>query len=96
MSSKERENFYRAASIILELCSKVLREGLTYYFPPNKCPTTIKKGTKLNKSQEDIVKNIAKNNSYDDCDISLLYTLYRALVIGTSIQLSIISYEFQN
>jgi hypothetical protein len=82
-ATKEQENFYRAASIILQLCSKVLREGLTYYNPPSTCPPTIKrKGITLNKSQETIVLDIAKNNSYDDCDISLLYVLYRALVIG--------------
>ena len=79
--SKERENFYRATSIILNLCSKVLREGLTWYKLPSACPSTLK-GIKVNKTQEVIIKNIAKNNSYEDCDISLLFILYRSLLIG--------------
>ena len=83
MATKEQENFYRAASIILNLCSKVLREGLAYHSPPSTCPITVKqKGINLNGTQAAIVKDISRKNTYDECDISLLYLLYRTLVIG--------------
>ena len=82
---KEQENFHRACGIILTNSTKLLREALAFYKPPSQCPTSItvaKGGPSLSKVQQNIIKNIAASNSYKDCDVSLLYFLFRALVKG--------------
>ena len=82
---KEEENFYRACSIVLALCPKLLREGLEHYVPARACPTriTLSKGApNFFPGQLTIISNISTIGSYDECDISLLYILYQELVKG--------------
>ena len=76
---QETENYYRGCSIILDLCTAALREVLEYLHPAITCPPSIPPSKKvtLAKEQKRIVANISTTGSYDECDISLLYILFR-------------------
>ena len=74
-------NFSRTSRIVTELCGKVMRDVLTAITPPaNFVPNnflTPRRLKTLNQSQITIINQIPANANYDDCDISLLYTLIR-------------------
>ena len=80
---QEIDNFHRTCSIILYLCPEVLRDVLSTYVPPTACPKVINvKGTTYTPLQQKIVNDISTINSYEKCNISLLYILYRNIVKG--------------
>lgn len=81
----ERENFYRISVIILDLCTKGLKEVLACLVPPASCPTRINtpKNVTLSKLQRDIIKNISVAGTYNDCDVSILYLLFRNITAAS-------------
>lgn len=83
-STKENTNYARVSRLIVDVCADLLRKLLEKRLPLNQFKTNLqnfksKIFENLNSKQKELLypRNKIFNGSYDDFDISLLYTVLR-------------------